>query len=168
MTSQPCNGKSFVQPQKKFGHRNGRSSCAHSIGKFFLCYIVLFSFETSATGSPGNYLYMYFFKVVLYQIGIFRCGRFSPSHFHFGIYHRLVRQLDPAASDAREDHVGTADFRRVFAESKNSRGTGNLGMLESYCIPWSQSEQSKMWLFVHGTVQVSWSFISSIILIWES
>ena len=44
-------------PRKKFGHRNGRSSCAHSIGKFFLCYIVLFSFETSATGSPGNYLY---------------------------------------------------------------------------------------------------------------
>ena len=44
-------------PKKKFGHRNGRSSCAHSIGKFFLCYIVLFSFETSATGSPGNYLY---------------------------------------------------------------------------------------------------------------
>ena len=45
--------------RKKFGHRNGRSSCAHSIGKFFLCYIVLFSFETSATGSPGNYLYYY-------------------------------------------------------------------------------------------------------------
>ena len=44
--------------RKKFGHRNGRSSCAHSIGKFFLCYIVLFSFETSATGSPGNYLYL--------------------------------------------------------------------------------------------------------------
>ena len=44
-------------PKKKFGHRNGRSSCAHSIGKFFLGYIVLFSFETSATGSPGNYLY---------------------------------------------------------------------------------------------------------------
>ena len=43
------------------GHRAGRSPCAHSIGKFFLCYIVLFSFETSATGSPGNYLYMYFF-----------------------------------------------------------------------------------------------------------
>ena len=57
MTSQPCNGKSFVQTQKKFGHRNGRSSCAHSIGKFFLGYIVLVSFETSATGSPGNYLY---------------------------------------------------------------------------------------------------------------
>ena len=44
-------------PKKNLGHRNGRSSCAHSIGKFFLCYMVLFSFETSATGSPGNYLY---------------------------------------------------------------------------------------------------------------
>ena len=40
-----------------FGHRAGRSPCAHSIGKFFLCYIVLFSCETSAPGSPGNYLY---------------------------------------------------------------------------------------------------------------
>ena len=39
-----------------FGHRAGRSPCAHSIGKFFLCYIVLFSCETSAPGSPGNYL----------------------------------------------------------------------------------------------------------------
>ena len=28
------------------------------IGKFFLCYIVLFSSETSARGSPGNYLYI--------------------------------------------------------------------------------------------------------------
>ena len=42
-----------------FGHRAGRSPCAHSIGKFFLCYIVLFSCETSAPGSPGNYLYIY-------------------------------------------------------------------------------------------------------------
>ena len=43
--------------KKWFGHRAGRSPCAHSIGKFFLCYIVLFSSETSAPGSPGNYLY---------------------------------------------------------------------------------------------------------------
>ena len=34
-----------------FGHRAGRSPCAHSIGKFCLCYIVLFSSETSAPGS---------------------------------------------------------------------------------------------------------------------
>ena len=50
--------KASFKPKKKIGHRNGRSSCAHSIGKFFLCYMVLFSFETSATGSPGNYLYI--------------------------------------------------------------------------------------------------------------
>ena len=48
--------KAPFQPKKKFGYRKGLSSCAHSIGKFFLGYIVLFSFETSATGSPGNYL----------------------------------------------------------------------------------------------------------------
>ena len=45
--------------KKWFGHRAGRSPCAHSISKFFLCYIVLFSSETSAPGSPGNYLYTY-------------------------------------------------------------------------------------------------------------
>ena len=44
--------------KKWFGHRAGRSPCAHSIGKFFLCYIVLFSSETSAPGLPGNYLYI--------------------------------------------------------------------------------------------------------------
>ena len=30
--------------KKWFAHRAGRSPCAHSIGKFFLCYIVLFFF----------------------------------------------------------------------------------------------------------------------------
>ncbi len=43
--------------KKWFGHRAGRSPCAHSIGKFCLCYIVLFPFETSAPGSPGYYWY---------------------------------------------------------------------------------------------------------------
>ena len=48
-------------------HRAGRSPCAHSIGNFFLCYIVLFPFETSFPGSPGNYLYMfdYFFGSII-------------------------------------------------------------------------------------------------------
>ena len=42
--------------KKWFAHRAGRSPCAHSIGKFFPCYTPLFSSETSAPGSPGNYL----------------------------------------------------------------------------------------------------------------
>ena len=49
-----------------FGHRAGRSPCAHSIGKFFLCYILLFSSETSAPGSPGNYLYKNYILLHLY------------------------------------------------------------------------------------------------------
>ena len=49
-----------MQRQKLRSHqKNGRSPGEHSIGKFFLCYIVLFSSETSAPGSPGNYLYYY-------------------------------------------------------------------------------------------------------------
>ena len=43
--------------KKWFGHRAGRSPCAHSIGKFFLCYIVLFLLETSAPGLSGHYWY---------------------------------------------------------------------------------------------------------------
>ena len=49
--------ESSFTAKKWFGHGPGRSPCAHSIGKFFLCYIVLFSSETSAPGSPGNYLH---------------------------------------------------------------------------------------------------------------
>ena len=45
--------------KKWFGHRAGRSPCAHSIGKFFLCYIVLFSSETSAPGSPSSSIICY-------------------------------------------------------------------------------------------------------------
>ena len=55
MTSQLWNGKSLLHTKRWFGHRPGRSPCAHSIGKFFLCYISLFSSETSAPGLPGNY-----------------------------------------------------------------------------------------------------------------
>jgi len=44
--------------KKWFGHRAGQSPGADSIGKFFLCYIVVLSSETSAPCSPGNYLYI--------------------------------------------------------------------------------------------------------------
>ena len=51
--------ESLCTAKKWFGHGAGRSPCAHSIGKFLLCYILytFFSSETSAPGSPGNYLY---------------------------------------------------------------------------------------------------------------
>ena len=52
--------------KKWFGHRAGRSPCAHSIGKFFLCYIVLFLLETSAPGLSGHYWYIY---IYIYIIG---------------------------------------------------------------------------------------------------
>ena len=47
-----------------FGHRAGRSPCAHSIGKVFLCYIVLFLLETSAPGLSGHYWYSLQFRNV--------------------------------------------------------------------------------------------------------
>ena len=49
--------------KKWFGHRAGRSPCAHSIGKFFLCYIVLFLLETSAPGLSGYYWYRIYVNV---------------------------------------------------------------------------------------------------------
>ena len=39
------------------GTAEGSLPCAHSIGKFFLCYIVLFLLETSAPGLSGHYWY---------------------------------------------------------------------------------------------------------------
>ena len=48
--------------KKWFGHRAGRSPCAHSIGKFFLCYIVLFLVEASAPGLSGHYWYNHIIK----------------------------------------------------------------------------------------------------------
>ena len=57
VTSPPWNSRRGAQAKKWFGHCAGRSPCAHSIGKFFLCYIVLFLLETSAPGLSGHYWY---------------------------------------------------------------------------------------------------------------
>ena len=52
MTSKQVTSPSW-NSKEWFGHRAGRSPCAHSIGKFFLCYIFHFSSETSAPASPA-------------------------------------------------------------------------------------------------------------------
>ena len=45
--------------KKWFGHRAGRSPCAHSIGKFFLCYIILLSSETCPRLARELLVYIY-------------------------------------------------------------------------------------------------------------
>ena len=60
--------------KKWFGHRAGRSPCAHSIGKFFLCYIVLFLLETSAPGLSGHYWYIYIYIIYIYIVWCFCNG----------------------------------------------------------------------------------------------
>ena len=73
--------ESLCTAKQWFGHGAGRSPCAHSIGKFFLCSIVLFSSETSAPGSPGNYLYLFSgccapskkFTQTIWWMNILRC-----------------------------------------------------------------------------------------------
>ena len=49
--------------KKWFGHRAGRSPCAHSIGKFFLCYILLFpfgNFRPRLVRALLVYIYIYY------------------------------------------------------------------------------------------------------------
>ena len=68
VTSPPWNSRRGAQAKKWFGHCAGRSPCAHSIGKFFLCYIVLFLLETSAPGLSGRYWYYNIYIYILYYI----------------------------------------------------------------------------------------------------
>ena len=65
--------------KKWFGHRAGRSPCAHSIGKFFLCYIVLFLLETSAPGLSGHYWY----ALCLYVLSSSLNWWLQPPGFHW-------------------------------------------------------------------------------------
>ena len=64
--------------KKWFGHRAGRSPCAHSIGKFFLCYIVLFLLETSAPGLSGHYWYFIPIRILQYT-SLQGIGHWNPS-----------------------------------------------------------------------------------------
>ena len=69
--------------KKWFGHRAGRSPCAHSIGKFFLHYIVLFLLETSAPGLSGYYWYLALYWgliLILLSISIHRGSTRWTSH----------------------------------------------------------------------------------------
>ena len=107
--------------RKKFGHRNGRSSCAHSIGKFFLCYIVLFSFETSATGSPGNYLY------IQVQSCICDCTE------SYGIYCNLsfsVRTIHDVKFDKRSNSLLQRDGSEFGIRAADS---GSMAMASNLC-----------------------------------
>ena len=61
--------------KKWFGHRAGRSPCAHSIGKFFLCYIVFFLLKLPPPARPGTtciriivYASLHFFHVYLLNV----------------------------------------------------------------------------------------------------
>ena len=72
--------------KKWFGHRAGRSPCAHSIGKFFLCYIVLFLLETSAPGLSGHYWYLHISGqiTVVLKPEVRGFGGFPYNHHHLG------------------------------------------------------------------------------------
>ena len=56
-----------------FGHRAGRSPCAHSIGKFFL-WLIVFFFETSAPGLSGHYWYACFTYPWAFWFSLFLSG----------------------------------------------------------------------------------------------
>ena len=134
--------------RKKFGHRNGRSSCAHSIGKFFLCYIVLFSFETSATGSPGNYLYKYIRCEGTSNNS--RCSSvdFQESNPLTGVFH--TNNMDNASGWSGRPSGILSSFRKIAANitSKNSKTAGKM---------------VKCWLIISPVLIFSSNSVSSLI-----
>ena len=71
VTSPPWNSRRLVHSKEMVWA--SRWSVAHSIGKFFLCYIILFSSETSAPGSPGNYLYLNIYICVCLFVCTYVC-----------------------------------------------------------------------------------------------
>ena len=46
--------ESLCTAKEWFGHGAGRSPCAHSIGKFFLCYILFFLLKLPPPARPGT------------------------------------------------------------------------------------------------------------------
>ena len=119
-----------------FGHRAGRSPCTHSIGKFFLCYILLFSSETSAPGSPGNYLYKFlcvFLRLFLHW------NEFS----HFG----SLFSVTPAKSLCFESLSSNALRRKLFE-------CANYGMARVLLHLFTFSTRLRMFFFTNGV----WNF----------
>ena len=92
-----------------FGHRAGRSPCAHSIGKFFLCYILLFSSETSAPGSPGNYLFMHMLSKHWSRTGELREIDLSFSGLHDPHAQRMA-QVGSREGSLDVVHFGVQEF----------------------------------------------------------
>ena len=86
--------------KKWFGHRAGRSPCAHSIGKFFLCYIVLFLLETSAPGLSGHYWFTY-----IKQLSTAVC---LPIYTHFS-WCKYIQTLDTYMQISRY-HFSTCTY----------------------------------------------------------
>ena len=57
--------------KKWFGHRAGRSPCAHSIGKFFLCYIVFFLLKLPPPARPGTTCNIYIITKMSFSLPAF-------------------------------------------------------------------------------------------------
>ena len=80
--------------KKWFGHRAGRSPCVHSIGKFFLCYIVPFLRKLPPPGLPGSSCNtcrcMLYFSVSLSSIFIavsrYSCSIHTYHNYIFTLY----------------------------------------------------------------------------------
>ena len=121
--------------KKWFGHRAGRSPCAHSIGKFFLCYIVLFSSETSAPGSPGNYLYIYIYYTLYDYLVLCKSWWAFMSFFRVAIFHAKCSEQRIAICFAKPWLIEKA-FRGFFHSHQSSHKVWleDLGCLGNWRI----------------------------------
>ena len=78
--------------KKWFGHRAGRSPCAHSIGKFFLCYIVLFLLETSAPGLSGHYWYTWSISIFFPFLNLTNTNMSKICSLPFFLYVQIIEE----------------------------------------------------------------------------
>ena len=135
VTSPPWNSRRGAQAKKWFGHCAGRSPCAHSIGKFFLCYIVLFLLETSAPGLSGHYWYNIYVHESFRIWSNSRCkGRTKTDLF---MRCCILHWNDKPTLGTEEKCFRSASWRSIESEKERERGIESFGTDQDKGRRWS-------------------------------
>ena len=131
--------------KKWFGHRAGRSPCAHSIGKFFLCYIVLFLLETSAPGLSGHYWYYDCIRIIfLWDFRMF-------DHFRYKQFWRSCLLRRSGTDTTEKSDTAIDNLRRGFMAVTGSTGSTQRALgtkcygAKGYEASWMRILRQKNW-----------------------